>query len=58
MGTATLVEKKIVKAKNDEKAVDSNIFAQRVEKKAYELYQKRGCQDGRDCDDWFEAEDL
>ncbi|MCR4336727.1 MAG: DUF2934 domain-containing protein [Candidatus Omnitrophica bacterium] len=39
-----------------EKRVDANVFAQRVEKKAYELYQKRGCQDGNDWNDWFEAE--
>lgn len=29
-----------------------------VEKKAYELYEKHGCQHGRDSEDWFEAEKL
>lgn len=27
-----------------------------VRQKAYELYEKRGCQVGRDQEDWFEAE--
>ena len=67
MTTATEVEK-AVKSKGKETAVpakienvklaDANIFAQRVEKKAYDLYEKRGCQNGHDCDDWFEAEKL
>lgn len=35
-----------------------NIFGERVEKKAYELYEKRGCQHGRDFDDWLEAEKI
>lgn len=38
--------------------VDFNAFARRVEKKAYELYTKRGCQDGRAWDDWFEAQRI
>lgn len=29
-----------------------------VEKKAYELYEKRGCGHGHDQEDWFEAERL
>lgn len=24
--------------------------------RAYELYEKRGCQEGHDCEDWLEAE--
>ena len=24
--------------------------------RAYELYEKRGCQEGYDCEDWLEAE--
>jgi hypothetical protein len=41
-----------------EKGIKSDIFEQRVEKKAYEIYQDRGCQDGHDCDDWLEAEKI
>lgn len=44
--------------KEDEKAFNANIYAQKVEKKAYELYVKRGCQDGHDWDDWLEAERI
>lgn len=29
---------------------------EQVQKKAYELYEKRGCQPGHDWEDWFEAE--
>ncbi len=60
--------KKIVKGKGHkkaargkfqpEKSVDLNIYAQRVEKKAYELFEKRGCQNGYDWDDWFKAEKI
>lgn len=31
---------------------------QLISEKAYELYQKRGCCDGCDLDDWLEAERL
>ena len=70
MGIATTTNRveKLIKNKNDEKAAqakserqkpaDPNIFAQLVEKKAYELYEKRGCQSGHDCEDWFEAEKI
>ncbi len=29
-----------------------------ITKKAYELYESRGCRSGRDWDDWFEAEKI
>ena len=41
-----------------EKGIKSDIFEQMVAKKAYEIYQNRGCQDGHDCDDWLEAEKI
>lgn len=31
---------------------------QRIEKKAYELYEKRGGNHGGDWNDWFEAEKM
>ena len=31
---------------------------QRIAKKAYDLYERRGCCHGCDLDDWFEAERL
>lgn len=64
----TAVKEKVTKNKGNRKAVpmkaeeeklcDANIFAQRVEKKAYEIFQRRGCQNGHDLDDWLEAEKL
>ena len=33
-------------------------YIQMVEKKAYDLYEKRGCEHGYDLEDWFEAERL
>ena len=29
-----------------------------IEKKAYELYEQRGCNSGQDWNDWFEAEKI
>ena len=36
--------------------IDLNNFEQLIEKKAYELYIKRGFKMGHDWADWFEAE--
>ena len=40
--------------------LDDKIFIslEMIEKKAYELYEKRGCQHGCDQQDWFEAEKI
>ena len=40
--------------------LDDKIFIslEVIEKKAYELYEKRGCQHGCDQQDWFEAEKI
>ncbi|MCC6758008.1 MAG: DUF2934 domain-containing protein [Candidatus Omnitrophica bacterium] len=38
--------------------VDAQSFAERVEKKAYELYERRGCKIGQDWQNWFDAEKL
>ena len=70
MGTAAAANRveKLNKNKNSEKATqtkfeirkpaDPNIFTRLVERKAYDLYEKRGCQNGHDWDDWFEAEKI
>ncbi|HLF17749.1 MAG TPA: DUF2934 domain-containing protein [Candidatus Omnitrophota bacterium] len=47
----------LVKTKK-EKSVEANVYAELVEKKAYELYEKRGGENGNDWDDWFKAERL
>ena len=38
--------------------IDSKEFYELVGKKAYELYEKRGCVDGCDLQDWLEAERI
>jgi len=35
---------------------EGTVFERRVEKRAYELFEKRGFESGHDWDDWFEAE--
>ena len=39
-------------------AIDAKCFAERVEKKEYELYERRGYKSGQDWQDWFDAEKL
>jgi len=41
-----------------EKPVDGKSFVRKVEKKAYELCEKRGFECGHEWDDWFEAEKI
>lgn len=36
--------------------LSSEEFRKKVEKSAYELWQKKGCSHGNDWTDWFEAE--
>ena len=45
-----LINKQVVKI------IDTNNFEQLVEKYAYELFVKRGFENGHDWDDWFEAQ--
>lgn len=42
----------------NEKPVDANIYGQLVEKRAYDLYEKRGRQPGHELDDWLEAQEI
>ncbi len=48
------IVKKVTKKQDD----NLYTYVQMVEKKAYDLYEKRGCEHGRDQDDWFEAEKM
>lgn len=36
----------------------SDEVRERIAKRAYELYEQRGRQDGRELEDWLEAEEL
>jgi len=43
---------------DNENRVSREEFMQLVQKKAYEIYEKRGCQSGNDLEDWLNAERL
>ena len=43
---------------NNEKRISREEFMQLVQKKAHEIYEKRGCQHGNDLEDWLNAERL
>jgi len=43
---------------NNENRVSREEFMQLVQKKSYEIYEKRGCQSGNDLEDWLNAERL
>jgi len=43
---------------DNEKRVSREEFMQLVQKKAYEIYEKRGGQPGNDLEDWLNAEKL
>ncbi len=42
----------------DRQSEEISSFHNKIAQKAYELYEKRGCGDGRDLDDWLEAEKV
>lgn len=62
MKLATLRPRKAVQKKLQGIAVPQHISLEevrsRIATKAYELYQECGCRDGRDLDDWLEAERI
>lgn len=43
---------------DNEKRVSREEFIQLVQKKAYEIYERRGCQPGNGLEDWLNAERL
>ena len=43
---------------DNENRVRREEFMQLVKKKAYEIYEKRGCTSGNDLEDWLNAERL
>jgi len=36
--------------------VQNSGLQERIRTRAYELYEQRGCEDGRELDDWLQAE--
>ncbi len=49
--------KKILSLDNENR-VSREEFMQLVQKKAYDLYEERGCQPGNDLENWINAERL
>ncbi|HXG31077.1 MAG TPA: DUF2934 domain-containing protein [Thermodesulfobacteriota bacterium] len=51
---------RVTKTKNpkEKPKVDPKTLHEMIEKKAYEIYEKRGREHGRDLDDWLEAERI
>lgn len=62
MKLATLRPRKSVQKKLQSISASQHISLEevrnRIATKAYELYQQYGCRDGRDLDDWLEAERI
>ncbi len=50
--------KESIKEVSQEKNINFQTYIQMVEEKAYELFERRGCQHGCHLGDWFEAEKL
>ena len=49
--------KKVLSLDNENR-VSREEFMQLVQKKAYEIYEKRDCKSGNDLEDWLNAERL
>jgi hypothetical protein len=58
MPEAIKKKKSTVKVISTLPAVNQTSIQDEIAKKAYELYEKRGGQDGNDLQDWLEAERL
>lgn len=44
------------KAQTRKETIPTVDIDERIRQRAFELFQLRGCQDGRDFDDWMQAE--
>ena len=44
------------KNKSADKEPSASEFEERIRRRAYDLYQQRGCQNGHDTNDWLQAE--
>lgn len=47
-----------VKSKSIKQNKSTDNLDEKIQEKAYELYEKRGCCPGHDCNDWYEAERI
>ncbi len=51
-----MLQKEKVKARRRSPGIRADEVREAIEKKAYELYEKRGREPGHDLGDWLEAE--
>lgn len=51
-------KKRKIQIKEEQLSRITSGLNERIQKKAYELFEQRGCCHGKDCDDWYEAEKL
>jgi len=58
MKNPSIKKSNLSKSIRSETAVQDSAFRERIERKAYELYEKRGSSHGLDTEDWLEAERL
>lgn len=58
MAKRALRRKQILSKKVSKESLSSKDLHEKIQKKAYELYEKRGVTHGNDWADWFEAEKL
>ncbi len=53
-----MAEKTKLKGSGGKTKVDEKTLHEVIEKKAYEIYEQRGKEHGKDLDDWLEAERI
>jgi hypothetical protein len=53
-----MAEKTKLKSPKGKPKVDEKASHEMIEKKAYEIYEHRGGEHGKDLDDWLEAERI
>lgn len=49
-------DKKVLKSMAKRSNISQDELLSRIQKKAYQIYEKRGSTEGNDLADWFEAE--
>jgi hypothetical protein len=57
----TTARKKVIDAQqqlDNQVTIDQEEYNRRVAIKAYELFERRGCQHGSHLDDWYQAERI
>ena len=57
-GIPMSAKKRKTQNKEEQLSQTTDDLNEKIQKKAYELFERRGCCDGKDCDDWYKAEKL